>query len=199
MSTSEESDPAEAQSAMVPSDLPPGEQTPADSNEPVGDEGQPRRGFLGLCSFLVMSTGMAAGYGALAAIAGRFLYPSRRTPTQWQFVAQLDELSVGQSLLYTTPSGAKVVVARQQPEDSIESFVALSSVCPHLGCAVHWESNRERFFCPCHNGAFDKTGQPTEGPPAAANQSLTRFPLKVENGLLYIAVSTDTLTSTTGA
>ena len=90
-------------------------------------------------------------------------------------------------LLYTS----KIVVARQKEGDSVDCFAALSSVCPHLGCAVHWEQQNKRFFCPCHNGAFDASGKATEGPPAAASQSLKEYPLKVENGLLFIAVPSD--------
>jgi Rieske Fe-S protein len=146
-----------------------------------------------------MVSGLAAGYGTLAAIAGRFLFPSARSAVNWQFVATLDQLVLGQSLAYQTPSGEKIVVARQQAGESAEAFVALSSVCPHLGCAVHWESQNDRFFCPCHNGAFDASGKATEGPPATANQSLAKFPLKVEKGILYIAVSTDTLTQSSEA
>ena len=65
-------------------------------------------------------------------------------------------------------------------------FIALSSVCPHLGCRVHWQSQESRFFCPCHNGSFDPQGKPTGGPPLAAGQSLPKYPLKVEHGLLFI-------------
>lgn len=36
-------------------------------------------------------------------------------------------------------------------------------------------------------------GKATEGPPAAAKQSLEKFPLKVEKGLLYISVPVDSL------
>ena len=89
------------------------------------------------------------------------------------------------------PSGAKVVVARQEEGDSAAAFVALSSICPHLGCKVFWEANNDRFFCPCHNGAFDASGAPTEGPPATADQHLTRFPLTVKDNLLLIHVPTD--------
>jgi Rieske Fe-S protein len=87
---------------------------------------------------------------------------------------------------FTSPTGAKIVVARQGDGTEAEDFLALSSVCPHLGCRVHWEGANDRFFCPCHNGAFDKSGNPIAGPPQAAGQSLTRFPLKVESGLLYL-------------
>lgn len=140
-----------------------------------------------------MVTGLAASYGTLAAFAGRFLFPSGQRSENWQFVATVGQMTVGQALPYQLPSGAKVVVARQKEGDTADSFVALSSICPHLGCAVHWEAQHDRFFCPCHNGAFDPSGKATEGPPAAANQSLKKFSLKVEKGLLYIAVSSDSL------
>ena len=143
-----------------------------------------RRAFLvtGTC----MAGGLVAGYGTLAAMAGRFLYPTEDDSVGWQFVATVDELREGESLEYVSPAGAKVVIARQSPENAPDAFVALSSVCPHLGCQVHWEPHNDRFFCPCHNGAFDPQGRPTEGPPAAANQQLTRFRLKVEDGLLFV-------------
>jgi len=67
-----------------------------------------------------------------------------------------------------------------------DEFVALSSVCPHLGCRVHWESQNRRYFCPCHNGEFDPQGKATGGPPAAAGQELPRYPVRVENGLVFL-------------
>lgn len=156
-----------------------------------------RRGFLGeslrWASGAIMATGLAAGYGTLAAFAGRFLFPVVRSAENWQFVSTVEQLTVGQALPFQLPSGSKVVVARQKEGDSAEAFIALSSICPHLGCAVHWEAQHDRFFCPCHNGAFDPTGKATEGPPAAAKQSLEKFPLKVEKGLLYISVPVDSL------
>ena len=69
-----------------------------------------------------------------------------------------------------------------------EDFIALSSICPHLGCKVHWETQNQRFFCPCHNGAFSAAGVSTAGPPFDVHQNLARFPLKVENGNLFIEV-----------
>jgi Rieske Fe-S protein len=140
-----------------------------------------------------MAGGLAAGYGMFAASAGRFLFPSGRGASAWQFVATLDQLPLGQAMAYETPFGARIVVARQREGNDAESFIALSSICPHLGCQVHWESQNDRFFCPCHNGAFDESGKPTEGPPAAAGQELTRFPLKVEEGLLYIEVPLESI------
>lgn len=143
-----------------------------------------RRGFLatGVC----MAGGLAAGYGVLGVMAGRFLYPTETDLVGWQYVARVEELREDEAWEYVSPAGAKVVIARQSPENSAAAFVALSNVCPHLGCRVHWEPQNDRFFCPCHNGAFDAQGHPTAGPPADAKQELTRFHLKVEDGLLFV-------------
>ncbi len=70
-----------------------------------------------------------------------------------------------------------------------EDFFALSSVCPHLGCRVHWEKHYDRFFCPCHNGAFGPSGKAISGPPADDKQNLPHYPLKIVSGSLYIEMS----------
>ncbi len=144
-----------------------------------------RRSFV---ESTAMVGGLVAGYGALAIMSARFLHARDDGAVAWQYLCRLNELAVGESMTYTTPIGAQVVVARQKEGDTADAFVALSSICPHLGCQVHWEPQNDRFFCPCHNGAFDASGQPTEGPPATAGQELTRFPLQVMNGLLFIQV-----------
>ena len=146
-----------------------------------------RRSFIGGSATAAMVGGLAASYGTIGVYAGRFLFPTDSN-VGWQFVCVVEQLTPGESIEYTAPSGIKVVVARHQDKGVIADFVALSSVCPHLGCKVHWESQNDRFFCPCHNGAFDPQGNPTEGPPAQANQSLLQYPLKIVDGLLYIEV-----------
>lgn len=135
---------------------------------------------------MAMASGLAAGYGTLAAMAGRFLYSSPGAPRRWQFVATVDRWPVGHSISYVAPNGAKILVTRQHEGNSEDAFTALSSICPHLGCQVHWEPQNNRFFCPCHNGVFDRQGVAISGPPAAARQVLTRFPVKVDRGRLFI-------------
>jgi len=41
---------------------------------------------------------------------------------------------------------------------------ALSSVCPHLGCAVDFDKPASEFVCPCHTSAFNKDGAKLYGP-----------------------------------
>jgi Rieske Fe-S protein len=147
-----------------------------------------RRSFLSTLSSVGMGVGLVAGYGTFAAFATRYLYPSRRGDLAWLFVAEVDRLRAGDAFEYVTPLGAKVAIARTGDAPDAAAFVALSSTCPHLGCQVHWEAPNDRFFCPCHNGAFDRSGKAIAGPPMDAGQSLPRYALKVERGLLYIEV-----------
>ncbi len=154
-----------------------------------GEQAVDRREAFSKFGTTAMMGGLAAGYGAFAYIAARFLYPSRGTPKRWMFVCELARLAKGDGLKYQTPAGATVNIARTGDSGSAEDFIALSSVCPHLGCQVKWEGNNNRFFCPCHNGVFDANGKATEGPPAVAGQSLDQYKLMVADGLLYIEVT----------
>lgn len=160
---------------------------------PPQSERSARRSFLSMLSSLAMFGGLAGGYGLFVALAARYLLPARPLSKGWFFVAGLDDLSAGGSLTYRSPAGQLIVVTRLDKTGSADDFIALSSVCPHLGCRVHWEAGNDRFFCPCHNGAFDKSGDPIAGPPAEAGQSLSQYPLKIENGMLFIRVPTASL------
>jgi nitrite reductase/ring-hydroxylating ferredoxin subunit len=156
---------------------------------------EPRRSFLTTTSGLAMAGGLAAGYGLFGVTLGRFAYPAATQNRGWLFVCTIDALAPGEAMDFTSPAGAKIVIARQGQGTSDKDFLALSSVCPHLGCRVHWEAQNERFFCPCHNGAFDRSGNPIAGPPQAANQALVQFPLKVEAGLLYVEAALTSVTT----
>jgi Rieske Fe-S protein len=152
-----------------------------------------RRGFLKAASGTAMAAGLVGGYGAFAAIAGRFLYPPSGSDRQWQFVTEEASLAVGDSILYRTPSGETVSITRKERNGDERDFIALSSTCPHLGCQVHWEAQNNRYFCPCHNGVFDADGIGIEGPPGDAGQTLPQYPLMVHNGLLMIEVKVNRL------
>jgi Rieske Fe-S protein len=49
-------------------------------------------------------------------------------------------------------------------EDGV-NFIALSGVCTHLGCNVHWKEESGGFHCPCHDARFDQKGMVLCGPP----------------------------------
>ena len=167
----------------------------SDEKKDRSAESTNRRGFLAAASTAAMSAGLVGGYGAFGAIAGRFLYPARSADRAWQFVIEEDRVAIGDSLLYRSPAGETISITRKERNGLASDFIALSSTCPHLGCQVHWESQNNRYFCPCHNGVFDPDGVGVSGPPGDAGQSLPRYALKIEGGLLYIEVTLDSLAS----
>jgi Rieske Fe-S protein len=57
-------------------------------------------------------------------------------------------------------NGKKIAVYRDKKGD----LQAFSSVCPHLGCSVHWNSAEKSWDCPCHGSRFDTDGQVLHGP-----------------------------------
>ena len=157
-------------------------------DETQAAETSDRRQFVSRASGMAMVAGLVGGYGAFGAVAGRYLYPARPDDGMWQFVADLGQMGVGDSLRYRAPAGETVNITRTANSGSAEDFIALSSTCPHLGCQVHWQGPQNRYFCPCHNGAFDAAGVGTEGPPGDAGQTLPRYPLRVNGNLLFILV-----------
>lgn len=160
----------------------------APRTESDAEPSTPRRGPLGLSSTALMLAGLAGGYGFFAWVSARFMLPSRIGQVRRLFVTRAGDLAEGSTLLYQTPDGRTVNITRTGTTGRVDDFIALSSTCPHLGCQVHWEAQNNRYFCPCHNGTFDPSGKATGGPPGEAGQSLPRYALSVDKGLLYIDV-----------
>jgi len=144
-------------------------------------------------STVTMLAGLAGGYGLFAWIGARFMLPARAGQVTQLFVAALNDLTVGDTLLFRTPDGRTVNITRREASGRADDFVALSSTCPHLGCQVHWEAQNNHYYCPCHGGTFDPSGKGIAGPPGDAGQSLPRYALAVQKGLLYIDVPTEQL------
>ena len=167
---------------------------PADPDDTAGP-GAPltRRAALWMTSRIAMVAGLVGGYGFFAWVSGRFMLPAHTGRLHQLFVTRVTDVPTGGTLLYRTPDGRTVNVTRRGVAGTADDFIALSSTCPHLGCQVGWEPQNNRYFCPCHNGTFDASGTATGGPPGDAGQSLPRYGLTVEKGLLYILVPAEQL------
>ena len=131
-----------------------------------------------------MWAALAVAHSVAAVFGFRFLRPAPHAPRfRRVFVATLDRLPDGASILYTAPDGSKIVL-----NNIAGQIIALSITCPHLGCKVRWSAPNAQFICPCHNGIFDRNGAPISGPPKAENKSLRRYETLVEGNAVYLRV-----------
>ena len=148
-----------------------------------------RRQFLGALTWGIGAL-ISAGLGipAVAYIIGPAL--QRKETQDWIRIGSTTKVELG------TPTLFKARVTRQtgwiENEEELSAyvrtdngrdFIAMSNICTHLGCRVRWVSGQQQFFCPCHNGVFDKDGNVLAGPPPRA---LDRFEVKVEDDQLFI-------------
>ena len=49
---------------------------------------------------------------------------------------------------------------------------AMSTVCPHLGCAIDYDAGNGKFVCPCHDSFFSLDGAVETGPSPRGMDSL---------------------------
>lgn len=64
------------------------------------------------------------------------------------------------------------------------TYVGLSSICTHAGCAVNFSSSSQEFICPCHSGVYDITGKVVSGPPPSP---LAQYQTTLNGNILTIA------------
>src|SRR4029434_2203097 len=136
---------------------------------PAGNgEAAPRRDFL------KASACVALGACALAAPVGAVIVVLSN-PLRARGVPLPVELTTVVSLpLDGPPRLFQVVTERRDawtkfPANAIGSVflrrvgerevIAFHSSCPHLGCAVEFRTERDVFYCPCHDSEFAKTGE----------------------------------------
>ena len=151
---------------------------------PVG-----RRNFLGLLTWGIGGL-ISLGLGVPGVIY--LLGPAlrREVAETWIALGAASKVELGTPTLFkaSVQRQAGWIVSQEQlsvyvlSEDSRE-FIAMSNICTHLGCRIRWIADDEQFFCPCHNGVYDKQGNVLAGPPP---RPLDRYPVKVEDGRLFI-------------
>jgi nitrite reductase/ring-hydroxylating ferredoxin subunit len=136
----------------------------------------------------LLSGTLLGGLGTSAVMAGsfvlRFLYPRPGLARKRRvYLAQLSDLPPGQARSCTLPGGETAVVT-----NTGEQIVALSDVCPHLGCKVRWDDAERGFVCPCHGGFFSKEGKAMRGPPAEEGKDLKRYEVSTVGESAFIEI-----------
>ncbi len=108
----------------------------------------------------VASGGLAIGSVALAAWSK--LNRDERT-FEPKLIGRLDVLAAGSSMAFTYPRPNDICILVRRPDGSLSAF---SRRCTHLSCPVDYQPDRDRLYCPCHNGAFSAVdGKVLQGPP----------------------------------
>lgn len=156
------------------------------SSEPCNDKPNenPRRDFL---SKIFIILGVASAYALLAFEGLFFIVPKKRETEKIKiYGGRLSQYELGTVKSFYDLDGNEILIMRDD-----KGLHAFSSVCPHLGCRVHWESYKNEFFCPCHKGVFNTNGVAISGPPAAAGQSLRKVSISVDekSQIVYIEVN----------
>ncbi len=113
-----------------------------------------------LLQFAVYTSGAlfaATGFLAVLGLA------QRPTATPVVQIARASQVPEGQAVYFNYPGPEDQAMLLHLPGGQ---FVAYSQKCTHLSCAVYYESNASRLYCPCHEGVFaPASGDPIAGPP----------------------------------
>lgn len=95
-------------------------------------------------------------------------------------IATVDQISAGQSLPFSYPRPNDLCLLVRKEDGS---FVAYSRRCTHLSCPVDYQPEKNRLYCPCHNGAFSvENGRVLQGPPP---HPLPQIKLEILDGTVW--------------
>ncbi len=153
------------------------------------EKGLSRRNFMAIATWAIGGLISAAmGIPAIAYIIG----PAIRSEQiqNWIRLGPTSKLELGTPTLFKAKIERRTGWIVNEEELSVyvvtddgRDYIAMTSICSHLGCRVRWIADQDQFFCPCHNAAFDKDGRVVSGPPP---RPLDRFEVRVENDQIEI-------------
>jgi len=128
---------------------------------------------------LVLGWGAIVWATGVALPAGMYLWPARaRGPTTRFLDVDVEGLEPGTARVIE--GGGKPILVLRSASGEVR---ALSAICTHLGCIVHWDENAGHIQCPCHAGVFAPDGGVVSGPPP---RPLPVYPSQLLAGRLRI-------------
>ncbi|HKR11181.1 MAG TPA: ubiquinol-cytochrome c reductase iron-sulfur subunit [Pyrinomonadaceae bacterium] len=140
-----------------------------------------RRSFL-----LLVPLGI---FASIAGAAFKFLRPRISAATDsWLDVAPINEITGSQPITKKVVAEHIAGWAITTEEHNVfvlpaRSNQVVSAVCPHEGCEVLWEQQRNQFSCPCHESYFAADGARLSGP---SPRGLDPLPTRVQDGKLQV-------------
>jgi len=120
-----------------------------------------------------------AGAIGLAGMGLKFITPVKNSKKLRIYATNLDELPINSSKTFKDLYGKDFLIIRTGEKE----VKALSTVCTHLGCTVYWQSDKQRFFCPCHQGMFDVNGNVIAGPPP---RKLDSYKIEIDGNNVFV-------------
>lgn len=153
-----------------------------------------RRQFL---NYTLTGVGGFMGAALLAPMVGFAIDPLLRAEKESDFVyiMDLDEITTEpqrKTFVIDQVDGwyeSKVEKTAWVFKDDEGNILALSPVCTHLGCMVDWNTNEpNEFFCPCHDGRYDKLG--VNIPNTPPTEPLHQYEYQITDGKLYLSSKT---------
>jgi menaquinol-cytochrome c reductase iron-sulfur subunit len=116
--------------------------------------------------------------------------PRARKPSDWIDAGDISQLKPGEpvELIFEQDrlDGWKLQSEKRTAwvvKEADNKIVAFGPQCTHLACAYHWETDADKFVCPCHGSEFSIQGKVLAGP---APRPLDRYLTKIENNRLQI-------------
>jgi glycine/D-amino acid oxidase-like deaminating enzyme/nitrite reductase/ring-hydroxylating ferredoxin subunit len=73
--------------------------------------------------------------------------------------AKREDVAPGEGCIVKTDDGEEAIY--RAPDGTVH---AVSTICTHMGCQVHWNPAELSWDCPCHGSRFDVDGRVLEGP-----------------------------------
>ena len=155
----------------------------------MADEGGTSRRFFFL-SFIFSIGGIISAALGIPAFVYLFFPPKSSKVSSWVDAGNIGEVPVGQPQELTFRrlqiDGWKIRSEKATTwvvKLSDKEVVAYSPWCTHLGCAYHWEPQRNEFLCPCHSSVFAIDGKVSAGP---APRPLDQYEVKLEGNELWL-------------
>lgn len=161
---------------MAKENSPPTE-SPNNPDPASAAEAPPRRNFL--VSFFAVTIGAIISLFPLAPGIAVLLDPVLRRKkktgdgaetAEFVRIAALESVPTGGAQQYPViadrtdawnhfPNERVGAVFLRRVGDNNERVQCFNAVCPHLGCIYSYVASRNEFYCPCHNSAFEITGE----------------------------------------
>jgi cytochrome b6-f complex iron-sulfur subunit/menaquinol-cytochrome c reductase iron-sulfur subunit len=140
--------------------------------------------------------GNLAYTGALAAPAMRFLAApvgsgDGKEGERWVRVGRLSDLSAAEPRRWQVIGDERdaFTLTRDQMLGSVwmvregDQVRAMSATCPHLGCSLDLNADKQSFACPCHASRFALSGNAEAGP---SPRGMDPLPTRVVDGWVEV-------------